>query len=808
MKKFYDIKERGIYIQPKKVNLPDHLQKFANMFKNTGFITLLFLLFAGTGYANYVSKTNVTGTYENQSSWIASGYGSAYPAANGNVDKEMTIATGAVITRTGNLNPVTVNVNGTFNVYGDYTNNQWSGLIINSGGKVEIFGNLTGSAAVTVKSGGTLIVHGNFSSTGSSVSIQGNMIVLGNYSTSSGTTLNVNGNLVVGGNFTHSGGSLSGTSDKNLYIINPDAVITNPGWGAIKTGNYGVLDDFVNNESTNTVLITIVENFGLVPYTWVGTENTDWFNTKNWNRKAVPSSASHIVINTGSNFPVINAGSVAQTGSLTIKSGSRLTVNPGGKLTVNGDLVIEQEEGLVIENSVGANGMASIIGTGTVSGSAGIKLTLPKDQWYYISSAIRTATYGNFNPEATGAKVYVFRGNKWVLSTADQTSNPMQNLEGALVKYVPDTNPTYTINYKGTLNTGSIERTITTPGWYLFGNPYPSFINWQNDAGWGRPNIDGTIWYRTKIGNVMTFITYNRLAPTGARVALYPPGSTGTEAEMGLIPPMQAVWIKVLAPTTISVNNNMRSHGVAGSQLKSASTNSTADVIRITTSNSQSQDGAVIYFDENATEGIDAGDSEKRLNDSQIVPEVYSRVGNTSLAINGLLALGTENRSIPISVRNRNEENVVLTFDLSLFNAGHTVTLEDRETGEMVNLRVDKSYIYTPLRLGDVHDRFVIHLNFVTTSVVTPKEPEITNNETSGIKITGVSGRAIVSVSTDLLETSNALIEIYSIDGQKINETNASSSETLIMLPRVNSVFIIKVTVGQLVKTEKIKGRG
>ena len=547
-------------------------------------------------------------------------------------------------------------------------------------------------------------------------------------------------------------------------------------------------------------------SFSIAPYTWTGATSTDWFTATNWSGNVVPSASNNTTIATSSRNPIIAGGFTAQTNDLTINNGAVLTVGPSGKLTTNGNLVITTASGLVMENQTGVNGMASFINKGSITGSANLKLTLPKDQWFYISSAIHGATFGNFNPAATGASVYVYRTNKWVLMAADQTGNAMQNLEGALVKYSPASNPTFTLNYSGAPTSGLIERTYTAGGWNLFGNPYPSFINWQNDAGWVRPNIDGTIWYRTKIGNVMTFITYNRLAPTGARVALYPSGSTGNEAELALIPPMQAVWIKVFAPTTISVNNNMRSHGVAGSQLKSASTNSTADVIRITTSNSQSQDGAVIYFDENATEGIDAGDSEKRLNDSQIIPEVYSRMGNTSLAINGLLPLGTENRSIPISVRNRNEENVVLTFDLSMFNSGHTVTLEDRETGEMVNLMVDKSYIYTPLRLGEVHDRFVIHLNFITTSVV---NPEVTTPDKGldGITITGIRGRAIVKVSNQLLENGEANIEIYTLDGQKISESRSGSVETMVVLPRVDALFIVKVSAGEITKTEKVKGR-
>ena len=203
-------------------------------------------------YGQFVSNA-VMGNYEDASSWNGT-----QPPVAGNPGQALTIITGSTITRNGNFNPVNVTVNGTFNITGDYSNNQWSGVIINSGGKLEIFGNLVGSAGVTVENGGLLIVHGNFTSSGSGVTVRGNIIVKGNYSTSSNTTLDSGGNLVVGGNFTHAGGGISGISNNNLYLINPDAVISHPGWGDIANGNYGDIEDFIENEANNTELLDLV----------------------------------------------------------------------------------------------------------------------------------------------------------------------------------------------------------------------------------------------------------------------------------------------------------------------------------------------------------------------------------------------------------------------------------------------------------------------------------------------------------------------------------------------------------------------
>lgn len=576
------------------------------------------------------------------------------------------------------------------------------------------------------------------------------------------------------------------------------------GNGTSGTAKTGTTLSFNANSSGNYITFGSIT---IAAYTWTGTINNDWFNSANWSNTIVPSASSNTTIAISTNNPVISGTSVAQTNGLSILSGSTLTVAPGGKLTVNGNLTIANANSLILENQTGSNGMASFITNGTISGpgSARIKLTLPGERWFYLSSPVNGATFGNFNNGQPGATVYVYRGNQWYNTVADNNSNPMHLLEGALVKYA---NNPYNLDFTGTLNNGSVSRNYTAGGWYLFGNPYPSFISWQNDAGWSRPNTDGTIWYRTLNDGVMRFITYNRSAPAGARAALYPGGLFGpaAEAELAVIPPMQSVWVKVLAPTTISVNNTTRNHGVATSQLKSSNTGSDADIIRIVANNGSTRDGAVIYFSSLSVEGLDKGDSEKRFNDSQLVPEVYTRIGTTATAINGLTPLDNNSRSIPLSVRNRVNSEVTLSFDLSMFQSAHSVSLEDKITGNWVNLLAEPDYTYTPSVLGEVHNRFVIHISYVPTSVVNPNEDVVDNNNNT-ITITGIRGKAVVKVDRVLLDADDALIEVYTLEGQKVNEALTGAVETLVNLPRVDALFVVKVTAGNVIKTEKVLGK-
>jgi hypothetical protein len=48
---------------------------------------------------------------------------------------------------------------------------------------------------------------------------------------------------------------------------------------------------------------------------------------------------------------------------------------------------------------------------------------------------------------------------------------------------------------------------------------------------------------------------------------------------------------------------------------------------------------------------------------------------------------------------------------------------------------------------------------------------------------------------------------VYTTDGRKVSDTNTGAVETLLTLPKTDAVFIVKVTVGEVVKTEKVTGK-
>ena len=74
------------------------------------------------------------------------------------------------------------------------------------------------------------------------------------------------------------------------------------------------------------------------------------------------------------------------------------------------------------------------------------------------------------------------RNNKWYRVTGANVV--LWNLEGMSVKYWPTNKSTHTLDYYGVLNNEPISRTYDKAGFYLFGNPYTSSIDWEAAQGW------------------------------------------------------------------------------------------------------------------------------------------------------------------------------------------------------------------------------------------------------------------------------------------------------------------------------------
>ncbi|PWD99773.1 T9SS type A sorting domain-containing protein [Marinilabilia rubra] len=602
----------------------------------------------------------------------------------------------------------------------------------------------------------------------------------------------------------------SGVNEDNALIVEFVSSQWDEVTGTVNTGMATTSSDSPVTFSSSRYLTFGVAS--IAPYTWEGddlTSPTDWFTSANWSSGMVPSAANPAIIDgTGATYPVIDAGD-ASCDVLTVTTGEVLTVRPGASLEVISD--VDNAGTIVLESTNSSLSSLILPETMTNSGNVNVKLTLDPDHYWYMSSPLQNTVAGWFKPSEDVSKdyVYVFEvvDNRWQWIRLDQTdvdnNRPIGDMQGVVGYYYTDTKH---LDCTGTVQNTDLTVTPDDPGYHLVGNPYPTAIDWEDPAGWTRDGFSNTIWSWITYGGIRIIQTYNNNGDILPGVwTLEPDGYDAST--MSHIPPYQAVWVKQESETSVPLTVK-RAARVKNSDapLKSASSGeSSFEMIRVKAQNEYTMDATVLYFSDSFVSGTGVEDSEKRFNGSEKVPEVYTRLNTQALAINGQPVLSSEENAYALSVRNRIEGEVRLVFDLDEFtDLTYDVLLEDKVAGAWTDLRDVNEYAYTPVQMGDDHDRFVLHLDKVKEVPTSVENPE--SSAAGDITIVGKDEYALVTISNELLSAGNAVIDLLDMNGRLIERKNTTEQETEIAVPANSGMYIVKVTAGGKQKTEKVVG--
>ncbi|MDN5292424.1 MAG: hypothetical protein PWQ06_2663, partial [Anaerophaga sp.] len=602
-------------------------------------------------------------------------------------------------------------------------------------------------------------------------------------------------------------------SESGVNPLSPDFLVISYEpleWSTVnygnKTGDISGGSVITETLSHNTERLFTFGSGSIAEYTWLGTNGTDWFNGDNWAGGFAPSAANSVKVNTlnSSNNPVIGINMDAYCSSLTIETGKTVTLKPGSSLEITNDV---NNSGTIILESTNSN-LSSLMlpDSPTNMGTVNVKLDLEANKKFYLSSPVKNAQLAWFYPDGDidNDYVYVFRKEptwRWIrVDDAYKSGNPdLGTMEAVAAVYLQGK----TLDYSGELYNSDVSKISDGYGFFLLGNPYPAAIDWEYPAGWIRDGFSNTMWSWITIDGERIIQTYNN---GGDELpGEYSIVADGYDAStVSHIPPYQSVWLKqeTTGEKTITVKRAARVKE-SDAPLKSASNETFSyNLIRIQTDNNILIDGTVIYFNETFTEGAGEEDSEKQFNSSENVPEIYTRINDAPYAINGLPVLTEEAYSVSLSVRNRVEGEVTIKVDLSQFSANYEVYLEDKATGSWTNLKEVNEYVYTPTQMGDDHDRFVLHLEKVAEVPTSVEEPE--QHDITGIEIIGQKEFVVVCIGQELLQTSDATIEVMDINGRLMNSVNTNEPETEVDLPDNSGVFVIRVNAGGVVETGKV----
>ncbi len=482
------------------------------------------------------------------------------------------------------------------------------------------------------------------------VSLSGDITVNGTLTLTSGT-LDKNGHTITYGSNASvnvTGGSVEiPTTIKNLTIdkLTGQSLSAPTTVSGTLTLTTGTLDNSSNQLTLDNGATLIINGGTLASIPTFVTSVNLTYNGTSVKGNEFPASN---IINT---LNVNNTAGISLTDNrtiptLSIGSGSKINVEAGKQLTVSTSLT--NAGNIALKSDV--NGTATLVNNGTFtnSGSATVQQYLATTRNWYVSSPVSNAKlpadftcYQYIEPgDNTGfvapASLY------WKDISEGITLTPGI---GYIAKPTGEATLTFSTETGGHLNDGDITvdltktASATKSGFNLVGNPYPSYV-YVNAVVNSNRHLEKTVWYRTRTtGDTPAYLFESVNTTTGEGTQI-----SGT-AVTGVIPPMQAFWVKTDADTTLTFTNAMRYHAnptinaatVTTTPLKLRSTEENVRrLMRLQVSNGTNRDETILMFDANASNAFDAYDSQKMLNNSASVPDLFTTVGTNQLVINGM----------------------------------------------------------------------------------------------------------------------------------------------------------------------------
>lgn len=498
---------------------------------------------------------------------------------------------------------------------------------------------------------------------------------------------------------------------------------------------------------------------------------------------------------------------------LTVNDGAELTVNqntavnsitvaPGGKLTLNDGITLSTTGGFTLQNN--ASGTASFVDSRTddptpsaIPAIVEQEITDANRNWY-----VALPVTGQTATNITLSGSYIVKRNE---SGAGSWTNVTGSLTAG-VGYIAVASATggattWTLA-GGNLNSGKVEVALTRSGtssigFNLVGNPYPSYLNWEQVLNQNATNaslVQPSIWYRTASYNSGTstfdysFNTYNSVA----RVAT--PTTT-----TGYIPPMQAFWVRANNAGTLTFTNNMRSHGNGSiNKLKAPSSNiAIQPLVRIQIANTVTTDEAVLYFNSNALDAVDNYDTPKMFESaSASKPEIFTQVDTEKLVINGLHSIPYETK-IPVGiVTKQNGEFSITANEVSNFEYGTSVILFDNQNPNVeTELTNGSSYIFNAPVTTATTSRFSLMF----------RAPESTTGFGSGYKPNAqVYVNSANQISIKAPEKSS--FAIYNAMGILVENGNLNSNQKALTVggKLASGVYIVKIAINEYELTTRV----
>ncbi len=556
-------------------------------------------------------------------------------------------------------------------------------------------------------------------------------------------------------------------------------------------------------------------------------------------------TVQHIDINNGGSLTVIEnklqiAGFITGNGIFTNKEGTvelkgttpqiipsgvfkddtiqGLTINNTSGVILLGPLnvtgIVSTTAGVLASNSnltLVSNKQATALidgsGTGTVYGNVTMQRYLASGFGYkYFSSPFQAATVSQFADDmdlnADFPSFYKYDESRtpagWVSYVS--ATNILNPLEGYALNF-GDVNVENTVDATGEVNNGVLYVNVYnndndySQGFNLVGNPYPSPINWDATSGWTKTNIDDALYYF----NASSTDQY------GGTYSTYINGISSDGVVSNIIPSMQGFFVHVSNGATpvagiLALDNNVRIQDQTQEFMKSED-EVTDFLLRLNaqfTDDSKSVDPMVVYFNNNASEGIDKEyDALKLMNTDVNIPSLYATIkGGTKLSISALPEMDNKTVAIPLGLKVCREGELHFSINnMKNMPAVLRVYFYDAHTGVNQSLLNNEAY-KVRLKPGEYLNRFSLKL--INNTIDSPYD------DPNDVLVV-YSSNGIIKANVRSLQNNTGMLMLFDMTGHQIGRLQINEAGNYEMQPHLCAgLYFLRLISGDIENTRKV----
>ncbi|WP_075344006.1 BspA family leucine-rich repeat surface protein [Tenacibaculum agarivorans] len=605
-------------------------------------------------------------------------------------------------------------------------------------------------------------------------------------------------------------------TDTSISQENYDATLI--GWATLETGETQIPTNITLNANATFCLSESARNtLSSAPFNWnitdggkdcsnvafwSGNTNASWTETTNWSDNTLPLTTNDVVVPDVTNQPVIGSGITAEMNNLTIETLADFDISDNGAVVVNGNLTANETIG--ITSSVNTSG--TLIVKGTANGMVTFERSgLEANKWSIVTAPVSGQSIKEFIENAANdirvnttvtpnryAVAYYddsnVDGSKWVYYTADDIATNTLTFEKGK-SYIVSRATSGSITFTGSLTTADESISVNANQWNAVGNPYTAYLPINNNANNNFIQENLSKFDPIYVGVYVWDSSQNKYV---AKTLV----DASTSLTVG-----QGFFVKTgTGVSSINFKENQRLSDATGVQTFSREINSEVSSIQVIAKQDEVEVETNIKYDSNATKGLDPGYDIGNFNGAtfDVFTYLVENSEEKNFTIQSLPNSALNETVIPLGIHSEANKTIELSVKTNDLPSGTKIYLEDKSTGDFMELDENNTYSFkTDVELSGV-GRFYIH----TKSLVLDVKAEVV--DTSVITMFK-SGKEEVTI-TGLPIGEEVSVALFSIVGSQVYNESFTATERLQITPQTleTGVYIVRLTTENRTVTKKI----